>query len=335
MTNSLPSNSATAVHAAAPKDEQTPSEGASMNQNVLEIPMDEPPAPTTAPVTPQHNPAVIDDVMTMPTDEVSNDPKQDEGPMEMPDEWSSREPAQVTNNDDPENDSANKKQQEQLNTDDSDNAFFGDKQQEQNAEESESFSPDDPEIQQDAAERYVACIVHVMLFFFIALAVISAILALILVSQYGFFAVVVISLLMIIVVGIVMFVDKAMKDQAEWKPVRRKIQRWKALATAVVLKEIRDFQLDWNEHLLLTDGSDYNLYEEDDEVPAMDVDTAAAAAAKDAKPKKKRGGRSAIFKVVKPFLKVGGRRRRKRKEKEAAAASAQGDPADGYIPPVV
>ena len=69
-----------------------------------------------------------------------------------------------------------------------------------------------------------------------------------------------------------------MKEDARLKPVRRQIRRWKAVATAVVLKEIRDFQLDWNEHLLLTDGSEYNLYD-DDEVPTMDVDTAAAAAA--------------------------------------------------------
>ena len=137
-----------------------------------------------------------------------------------------------------------------------------------------SFSPDDPQIQHDAAEQYVSCCVHAMLFFFVALAVISAVLAIIMVSQYGFFAFVIIALFLCVVLGLVMFVDKVMKEDARLKPVRRQIQRWKAVATAVVLKEIRDFQLDWNEHLLLTDGSEYNLYD-DDEVPTMNVDNAA------------------------------------------------------------
>ena len=207
------------------------------------------------------------------------------------------------------------------------------------ATQSEEFSLDDADIQQDAAERNVSCIVHAALFFFVALAGIAAFLAIILVSQYGFFAIVVISLLLAIVVGIVMFVDKVMREDAKWKPVRNQIRRWKAVATAVVLKEIRDFQSDWNEHLLLTDGrAEYDLYDDDDDdVPNMDLNSATAAASS-TKPKKNRG-RSVIFKVIKPFLKVGGRRRRKRKEKEAAAAAdsstGQVDPADSYIPPVV
>lgn len=257
---------------------------------------------------PQHE-SMINDVMTMPTDEVSNEPM----------------PSQTSLPTIEYDESPTKTDSEAL----------LETNQELPAEDSETFSPNDPEIQQDAAERYVACIVHAMLFFFVALAATAAILAMILVSQYGFFAFVVILFLIGIIVGIIMFVDKAMREQAEWKPVRRKIRRWKALATAVVLKEIRDFQLDWNEHLLLTDGSEYNLYDED-EVPNLDVDNAAAAA-KDPKPKKKRGGRSALFKVVKPFLKVGGRRRKRRKEKEAAtsAATQADDTAENYVPPVV
>jgi len=261
--------------------------------------------------------ADINDVMTMPTDEVLTDRQRNA-------------PAASTNA------VVTPLPNDAVMATDTTDAFFNEEppKQQLNTEDSESFSPDDPDIKQDAAERYVSCIVHAMLFFFVALAGISAFLAIILVSQYGFFAIVVITLLLLIIIGIVMFVDKVMKEDTRLRPVRRQIQRWKAVATAVVLKEIRDFQLDWNEHLLLTDGSEYDLYD-DDVVPAMDVDNAAAAA-QSTKPKKKRGGRSAIFKIVKPFLKVGGRRRaRKRKEKEAAAAAGEGDSSEAYVPPVV
>ena len=201
--------------------------------------------------------------------------------------------------------------------------------------ESESFSSDDPQIQLDAAEKYMSCVVHIMLFFFLALTVIAVFFMVKLLSQYGFFAFMIISLLLGTIVGIVIFVNRVLKEDSRLRPVRRQIRRWQAVATAVILKEIRDFQIDWNEHLLLTDGSEYNLYD-DDEFPTMNVDDAAAA--KSSKPKKKRGGRSAIFKIVKPFLKVGGRRRRKRKEKEAVTAMAtatEGDHSEAYIPPVV
>lgn len=309
----MPLDSTTAEVVHAPTDESIPRVKESVNGNASEGPMDEPvtvaPPSSAAPTINETDVSasavshIEQDVLTMPTDELSaNEVK----PLNDDEFWE------------------NEPKQQHLETQDSDRLF----------------SPDDPEIQHDAAEQYVSCCVHAMLFFFVALAVISAVLAIIMVSQYGFFAFVIISLFLCVVVGLVVFVDKVMKEDARLKPVRRQIRRWKAVATAVVLKEIRDFQLDWNEHLLLTDGSEYNLYDDDDEIPAMNVDNAAAAA-KDPKPKKKHGPRSTMFKLVKPFLKVGGRRRARRKEKKAAqvaaasAAADQSDPAESYVPPIV
>jgi hypothetical protein len=82
----------------------------------------------------------------------------------------------------------------------------------------------------------------------------------------------------------------------------------------------------------LTDGkADYDLYGDDD-VDAIPADISKAARNKD-KPKQKRG-KSVLFKMVKPFLNVSGRRRRRRKEKEAAVESAAAA-TDSYIPPMV
>ncbi len=291
----------------APTDEPLPKELIGINANASEATSSEP--LTAAPLASTTSPKVetatggeesIKDVITMPTDEVS---KNESKPLQDDEFWESQAKASHI----------------------------------ETRESDDGFSPDDPQIQLDAAEQYVSCCVHAMLFFFLALAVISAVLAIIMVSQYGFFAFFIISLFLCVVVGLVMFVDKVMKEDARLKPVRRQIRRWKAVATAVVLKEIRDFQLDWNEHLLLTDGSEYNLYD-DDEVPTMDVDSAAAAAAaKESKPKKKHGPRSTMFKLVKPFLKVGGRRRARRNEKKQAAASAakEANPSENYVPPIV
>ena len=188
-------------------------------------------------------------------------------------------------------------------------------------------------IKRDAADKIVGLIVHFALAFFLVLVVVASFLAIKLVSQFGFLAVVIVVFLLIVVCGIAWFVDHVMKEDANWKPVRRQIHHWKAVATAVVLEEVRLFQLDWNEHLLLTDGkADYNMYEDDDDVDAIPSDISKAARNKD-KPKQKRR-RSVLFKMVKPFLNVGERRRRRRKEKEAAADSAAAA-SESYAPPII
>jgi hypothetical protein len=188
-------------------------------------------------------------------------------------------------------------------------------------------------VTKDAADKIVAMIVHFALAFFVVLAAVASFLAITLVTQFGFLAFMIVFLLLIAVCGIAWFVDHVMQEDAKWKPVRKQIRHWKAVATQVVLNEVRMFQLDWNEHLLLTDGkSDYDLYGDDDDDDDIPAAISKAAKNKD-KPKQNRG-KSVLFKLVKPFLKVGGRRRRKRQEKEAAAQSAAAA-TDSYVPPIV
>jgi cation transport ATPase len=186
-------------------------------------------------------------------------------------------------------------------------------------------------IKKDAADKVVALIVHFALAFFVVLVIVASFLAIKLVSHFGFLAFTIVFFLLMAVCGIAWFVDHVMKEDAKWKPVRQQIRHWKAVATAVVLEEVRLFQLDWNEHLLLTDGkADYDLY--DDDVDAIPAVISKATRNKD-KPKQKRG-RSVLFKMVKPFLHVGERRRRRRKEREAAVESAAAT-TESYVPPIV
>jgi hypothetical protein len=125
-----------------------------------------------------------------------------------------------------------------------------------------------------------------------------------------------------------------MQEDAKWKPVRRQIRHWKAVATQVVLNEVRMFQLDWNEHLLLTDGkAGYDFYGDDDDDDDYIPTVIAQAAGNKDKPKQNRA-KSVLFKMVKPFLRVGGRRRTRRQKREAAAQSAAAD-TDSYVPPIV
>jgi hypothetical protein len=193
------------------------------------------------------------------------------------------------------------------------------------AEESEQEA-----VKKDAADKIVSMIVHFALAFFIVLAAVASFLAITLVTQFGFLTFMIVSLLLMVFCGIAWFVDHVMQEDAKWKPVRKQIRHWKAVATQVVLNEVRMFQLDWNEHLLLTDGkTDDDLYGDDDD----DIATVIAKAARNEDKPKQNRRKSVLFKMVKPFLRVGGRRRRKRQEEAAAQSAAAAT--DSYVPPIV
>lgn len=180
---------------------------------------------------------------------------------------------------------------------------------------------DDDEIQKDAATDRVANVVYCALIFFMGLSMVAVLLVLSLIANYGFVALVIVTLLIVAVLGLAWFVHRTLWKEAKLQPVRRKIRRWKALTTAVVLEEVRNFQLEWNEHLLLTNG-DYDLYDDDNDDEEQDGEDFTPdnhhQTASTATPKKKgkKRAKSILFKFVKPFLRRGGRRRR-RNTKEA------------------
>lgn len=187
---------------------------------------------------------------------------------------------------------------------------------------------DDATRPRDAIERTVAMIINLALYFFSALALCTMIMIVIYLAQFGALVLVIVSVLASIVCGLGCFLDKAMREDENWKPVRSKIQEMKDLATAAIFQEVRNFKRDWHEHLLLTDGTVEN---DGDDILRDDNDPNIFVAADPSNKKKRwgKGGKSVVFQFVKPFLKLRtlGRRRRARNDQTKVD--------DAYTPPIV
>ena len=170
--------------------------------------------------------------------------------------------------------------------------------------EKDDYHFDDEEIQKDAADEMVAIVVHIALGFFVLLFFGALVAAIIIVGKYGFLTFVLVASLMMTAVTIGYFVSRMLDQDKVLRPVRRKIRRWHAVATAVVVQEIRDFQLDLNEHLLLTNGDgdgDADAHEDGFYNMMDDHGQVGGSAASETKTKRTR---SKIFGIlVKPFLK--------------------------------
>ena len=120
---------------------------------------------------------------------------------------------------------------------------------------------------------------------FFAALVVSALI----VGQYGFLVFILVCCLLLLGLTIGYFISKIMDEDRVMRPVRRKIRRWHAIATAVVVNEIKDFQLDIQDHLLLTNGdTGVGIYEAEDE-GRVDVT---------GNRKRKNGPRSKIFRML-------------------------------------
>ena len=213
----------------------------------------------------------------------------------------------------------------------------------QSDDEADPLDPEQIEI--DAMDQRVAFAVHVALAFFVVLAAVAIALAIIVVNQFGAFVLAIIGFLVLGGTLLAYFVDKTMREDRQWKPVRQKIHRWKALTFAVVKQEIRNFQLDWYEHLLLEDGAAYPDDQPEEQtlpqsstangntVPSvtMHKNESTQQSFPTKKKKKRRTAgkpRSMLFGVVKPFLKLRKLGRRKKGNQHDAGAS-------DYVPPIV
>jgi len=193
-------------------------------------------------------------------------------------------------------------------------------------EEKDDYHYDDEEIQKDAADEMVAIMVHIALGFFVVLFFGALVAAIIIVGKYGLLTFIIVSTLMMTALTIGYFVSRMLDQDKVLKPVRRKIRRWHAVATAVVVQEMRDFQLDMNEHLLLTNGSAHN--DEDSVYNVMDENGNVAGSVTPGMNTKRRKTRSKVFgMLVKPFLKKkkGFRFGRKKKKTETNDMPVDGD----------
>lgn len=231
--------------------------------------------------------------------------------------------------------------------------------------QNEEFHYDDAEIQRDAANDRVALLVHIFLALFAFAFMCAVVGSAVLVSQYGFLAFLINVTLVTLVAGSGYFISKALVSDKQLRPIRKKVKRWRAVAEAVVVNELRNFKLDMHEHMLLTtgDGEDYEDEEEEDggdegkqrgettvregsntntAQTSADAEVATNPKKKKSKSakKKKKGNdgkpRSVLFGLVKPFMKPKGSRKKKGifgRKKKGKGTGDSTMPIDGYVPP--
>ena len=138
----------------------------------------------------------------------------------------------------------------------------------------------DDDIQRDAANIAVMAMVNIALIFFAGLFVCAVAGSILLMGHFGFVTFTIILCLVAIVIGTVLWVIQIVDHDRKLKPVKRKMKRWQAIAKAVVVNEIENFKLDWQEHLMLTnggDGDDYDDYQEMDDDGENNVEGALGA----------------------------------------------------------
>mmetsp|Transcript_13732 Transcript_13732/g.15437 ORF Transcript_13732/g.15437 Transcript_13732/m.15437 type:complete len:287 (-) Transcript_13732:79-939(-) len=171
-------------------------------------------------------------------------------------------------------------------------------------EDIEDYDYDDEEIQKDAANEAVAFAIYVALAFFLLLFFGATVGAIIIVSDYGFFVFMVICLLMFTMMALGHFIWNMMERDRVLKPMRRKIRRWHAVATAVVVQEMKNFHLDLNDNfLLLTNGVEFENGDDDTDQGADSTNEKGKHKKKN-KHKNRRGPRSKLFGLlVQPLLK--------------------------------
>ena len=219
--------------------------------------------------------------------------------------------------------------------------------------EKDDYNYDDYEIQKDAANETVAMIIHAALFFFLILLFGTLVACILIVGKYGFLTFVFIATIVCATLGIGYFVSSLMDEDRVLKPVRRKIRKMHAIATAVAIQEMKDFHYDMNEHFfMLTNGdadangdvsgsgsvsvsgdpSGSNDYGRIDEDGNFSFDPQSDASHAQSTTKKRRGPRSKVFgMLVKPFLKKknGQRfnfsRKKKAKQKESDHVNVRPD----------
>ena len=154
---------------------------------------------------------------------------------------------------------------------------------------------------QDAGSSWV---IYAVIIAFCVLVGFAMLLTFFSIRKYGLVALVFILVLMGLLVGLIVVIDSSMKENARYRPIRRKVQTLTTTIRQALIDEFFAFRREYNEYLLLTDGSAYGNKNEDNpndellEVPENGVPPSDLAGRTTRKKK------SVLFRVVKPFLKV-------------------------------
>jgi hypothetical protein len=182
----------------------------------------------------------------------------------------------------------------------------------------------------DADDPYVANVVLSIqgaMVFFCILILIAVIMTVFSIQGYVVVVVVCLLLLVSLLIGLCTFVYQVVNEDDAPRVNSKHMPRWYKTLTKIIKEEISDFQEDWrnmyNGMYLLEDGEAGNYTN----------DQSDGTSGKDSS-KKKRKGKSAVFKIIaKPAVVFANfRRKRKEKKKQKKAEKAA---AESYFPPIV
>jgi hypothetical protein len=152
------------------------------------------------------------------------------------------------------------------------------------------------------AERVAAWSIHIALIFFCGLVIASVILTFTVVRDYGFLTLVLAGFIIVFCGFLACFVDNTiLSTNPKLRPVRQKILSVVHATRKMLEDEYRLFIHDWNENLLLTQGSSQNNNEAQATTTSNHMDNNNSRILP-LPTQERRKKQSKVFKMIKPFL---------------------------------
>jgi len=194
-------------------------------------------------------------------------------------------------------------------------------------------------VKQDAANDAVAMGIFAALGFFIVLFSSTMVMVILLVSKYGVVAWVSVSSLCFLLCGGGFLTYKYISKEKKMRKAHKNILYWKEVAVQVVLNEIEAFQIEMNEHLMITDGEDeYDTEDNFNDYQPMHAESRnpsftqekgddnfrqnpSSSSSKDSKKTKKK--KSVLFGMIKPFLSKKKKDNTSKRSRNGSASSAE------------
>lgn len=190
---------------------------------------------------------------------------------------------------------------------------------------------DDYDDDEDLDDQYMANValsIQCAMLFFCILILIAIIMSVFSIQGYVVVVVVCLVVLVSLLVGLCTFVYQVINEDDAPRVNSKHMPKWYKSLTKIVKDEITNFKEDWRN---MYDG--LYLLEDGDAGTVVNENGGENTGNKD-KPKKKRKGKSAVFKMIaKPaavFLNYRRKRKDKKKQKKAEKAAAE-----SYFPPIV
>ena len=155
-----------------------------------------------------------------------------------------------------------------------------------------------------SAERVTAWAIHIALIFFCGLAIASVVLTFTVIRNYGFVTLLLMTFVIAFCAFLACFVDSTiLSKNPKLRPVRQKILTAVRATRKMLEDEYHLFIHDWNENLLLTQGSENNTRNAMGTEAGHPVgdDNSASSRILPTTPQERRR-KSKVFKMIRPFL---------------------------------